>query len=101
MSRRVIYHRLLSCSHSHLDSTDDIQSIPPHAHPVLPLSAVDSVRKDIESIFEPAVEEMRREVASMLIRLSSRVKGMKMADFLKECGGDVQALIAKDKRQLK
>jgi hypothetical protein len=59
------------------------------------------VRKDIEAVFEPAMEETRREVSSMLIRLSSRVKNMKMADFLRECGGDVDALIAKEKRQQK
>ncbi len=52
-------------------------------------------------MFEPTLEDMRRDVASMLARLSSRVKNMPMADFLKECGGDVQALIAKDKRQTK
>jgi hypothetical protein len=69
--------------------------------PTVLFPAVDSVQKDMEAVFEPAVEEMRREVSSMLLRLSSRVKGMRMADFLRECGGDVQALLAKDRRQQK
>ncbi len=75
-----------------------------NSHPFVPVPlfcAVDSIRKDVESVFEPAVEERRREVASMLTRLSSRVKGMRMADFLRECGGDVQALVNREKRQLK
>ncbi len=52
-------------------------------------------------MFEPAVEDTRREVSSMLLRLSSRVKGMRMADFLRECGGDVDALLARDRRAQK
>lgn len=52
-------------------------------------------------MYEPAIEEMRREVASMLIRLSNRVKNMRMEDFLRESGGDVETLIAKEKRQQK
>lgn len=64
-------------------------------------TAVDHVRKELESTMEPAITEMRREIQSMLNRLGSKVKNMKMADFLRECGGDVQGFIEKDKRQAK
>ena len=62
---------------------------------------VDTARRELEQVFEPAVLEMRRVVAHLLNRLSSRVKAMRMQDFLRECAGDVQALLEKDRRQQK
>jgi hypothetical protein len=41
---------------------------------------------------------MRKEVGFFLMRLPSRVKAMKMSDFLRECGGDVQLLLEKERR---
>jgi hypothetical protein len=63
---------------------------------------VDTVRRDIESLLEPAVLEIKREVQMLLNRLSTRVKTMRMQDFLKDTsGGDVQSIIAKDRRMQK
>jgi hypothetical protein len=63
---------------------------------------VDTVRRDIESLLEPAVLEIKREVQMLLNRLSTRVKTMRMQDFLKETsGGDVQSILAKDRRMQK
>lgn len=66
------------------------------------LSAVDllvaEMRSQLEGLMEPCMEEMRKEVAFFLMRLPSRVKSMKMSDFLRECGGDVQLLLEKERR---
>ena len=66
------------------------------------LSAVDllvaEMRSQLEGLMEPCMEEMRKEVAFFLMRLPSRVKGMKMGDFLRECGGDVQVLLDKERK---
>lgn len=66
------------------------------------LQAVDllvaEMRSQLESAMEPCMEEMRKEVAFFLMRLPSRVKGMRMADFLRECGGDVQVLLDKERK---
>lgn len=60
---------------------------------------VDTVRRDIESLLEPSVLEIKREVQMLLNRLSTRVKTMRMQDFLKDTsGGDVQSILAKDRR---
>lgn len=47
---------------------------------------------------EPAIEEMRKEVGFLLMRLPTRVKAMRMSDFLRECGGDVALLAEKERR---
>jgi hypothetical protein len=59
---------------------------------------VAEMRSQLESAMEPCMEEMRKEVAFFLMRLPSRVKGMRMADFLRECGGDVQVLLDKERK---
>jgi len=60
---------------------------------------VDTIRRDIESLLEPSVLEIKREVQMLLNRLSTRVKTMRMQDFLKDTsGGDVQSILAKDRR---
>ena len=50
------------------------------------------MRSQLNAVMEPAIEDMRREVAFVLMRLPSRVKSMRMSDFLRECGGDVALL---------
>ena len=66
------------------------------------LQAVDllvaEMRSQLEAAMEPCMEEMRKEVAFFLMRLPSRVKSMKMSDFLREWGGDVQLLLEKERR---
>ena len=66
------------------------------------LSAVDllvsEMRSQLEAAMEPAIEEMRREVNFFLMRLPSRVKGMRMSDFMRECGGDVALLAEKERK---
>jgi len=63
---------------------------------------VDAARRELEAVIEAPLDEARREVAQLLLRLPSRVKAMRMEDFLRESGGgDAQALMAKDRRQQK
>jgi hypothetical protein len=66
------------------------------------LSAVDllvaEMRSQLEAVMEPCLEDMRKEVAFFLMRLPSRVKNMRMSDFLRECGGDVQLLLEKERK---
>jgi len=64
---------------------------------------VDAARKQLEAVIEAPLDEARRDVSFMLNRLPSRVKAMRMEDFLRESGGsgDVQALYAKDRKQQK
>ena len=63
---------------------------------------VDAARRELEAVIEAPLDEARREVALLLNRLPSRVKAMRMEDFLRESGGgDAQTLIAKDRRQQK
>ena len=56
------------------------------------------MRSQLNAVMEPAIEEMRREVAFVLMRLPSRVKNMRMSAFLRECGGDVSLLVEKERR---
>jgi hypothetical protein len=56
------------------------------------------MRSQLNAVMEPAIEEMRREVAFVLMRLPSRVKNMRMSDFLRECGGDVGLLVEKERK---
>ena len=66
------------------------------------LAAVDllvaEMRSQLEAVMEPCLEDIRKEVAFFLMRLPSRVKSMKMSDFLRECGGDVQVLLEKERK---
>lgn len=62
---------------------------------------VQEMRSQLEAAMEPAREEMRKEVALFLMRLPSRVKGMRMGDFLRECGGDVALLLEKERKAVK
>ena len=59
---------------------------------------VSEMRSQLESAMEPCMEAMRKEVAFFLMRLPSRVKSMRMGDFLRECGGDVQVLLDKERK---
>jgi len=69
---------------------------PPHPAPSPP--AVAEMRSQLEASMEPAIEEMRKEVGFLLMRLPTRVKAMRMSDFLRECGGDVALLAEKERR---
>lgn len=61
-------------------------------------SSVSEMRSQLNAAMEPAIEEIRREVAFVLMRLPSRVKNMRMTDFLRECGGDVALLAEKERK---
>ena len=62
---------------------------------------VQEMRSQLEEAMEPAREEMRKEVALFLMRLPTRVKSMRMGDFLRECGGDVALLLDKERKATK
>jgi len=63
-----------------------------------PPSPVSEMRSQLNAVMEPAIEDMRREVAFVLMRLPARVKAMRMSDFLRECGGDVALLAERERR---
>ena len=66
--------------------------------PPPPRAAVAEMRSQLEASMEPAIEEMRKEVGFLLMRLPTRVKAMRMSNFLRECGGDVALLAEKERR---